>query len=549
MRWLLTTVCLLASLTPVLAEDRLPARSIEVPLAVVPDHGPWSFDLIDFREEERLARANLLPRADVDPHSFFIVKHHLGVAGGYDNGIAHGSVGYYLTVAEWGRWNFGVPSIEIGIGRYPMIDRDSEAIDHEGPDDVHGQHHLGALPRRLHSRVGRELLPESGAGVRPAREPHRRRNSACRSATNNDCGPDQAGACRVPVARTWGALQRPDAARPRSTALNPASPQFITNTLKPCFMRISMSAGVAGNPHGTWNSLQADSTVWMAFSHAGLIEHAFAGGVGGREDSAQRAGARPQHADSLHLRDLTHVREPFLALDDGPVDELAVGIERPQIGLLLVFLLGHAPDRGAMPTSSGRVPPCDLKRIAAMPARTSSALSVSTNMMPLTPRFSSRLMSAAPRGRSGAIFGALTISGCAKRGNGDFVSRPASAVALMKSVNAADGAIDAALHAAVEQEVGVAVRQRVLRPVRRRAHDGVSRRRSTPASLRIARPVDAEQRFVLLEQIDHRVQPLARLRLATMQKIDTMKITGVKKLRRISPPSTPTFDSDLRVRP
>ena len=31
-----------------------------------------------------------------------------------------------------------------------------------------------------------------------------------------------------------------------SMALKPASPQFMTNTLKPCFMRISMSFGLAG---------------------------------------------------------------------------------------------------------------------------------------------------------------------------------------------------------------------------------------------------------------------------------------------------------------
>ena len=123
MRWLLTTVFLLASLTSAMAEDRLPATPIDVPLAVVPDHGPWSFDLIDFREDQRLGRLQAAPRSDVDAHSFFVVKQHLGVAAGYDNGIAHGSVGYYLTVAEWGRWNFGVPSIEIGIGRYSMIDR------------------------------------------------------------------------------------------------------------------------------------------------------------------------------------------------------------------------------------------------------------------------------------------------------------------------------------------------------------------------------------------------------------------------------------------
>jgi hypothetical protein len=125
MRWLLTTAFLLASLTPALAEDRLPARPIEVPMATVPEHGPWSFDLIDFREAERLARV-APPKVDIDPHTFFNVKQHVGVAAGYDNGIAHGAIGYYLTVAEWGRWNFGVPSIEIGLGRYPIIDRRSQ---------------------------------------------------------------------------------------------------------------------------------------------------------------------------------------------------------------------------------------------------------------------------------------------------------------------------------------------------------------------------------------------------------------------------------------
>jgi len=120
MRWLLTTVFLLASLTPALAEDRLPARPIDVPFAVVPDHGPWDFDLIDFREAEKLPPVP--PPPEAEPHTFFNIKHHLGIAAGYDNGIAHGSVGYYLTVAEWGRWNFGVPSIEIGVGRYPVLD-------------------------------------------------------------------------------------------------------------------------------------------------------------------------------------------------------------------------------------------------------------------------------------------------------------------------------------------------------------------------------------------------------------------------------------------
>ena len=87
MRWLLTTVFLLASLTPVVADEQLPSRPLDAPFAVVKNVEPSSFDLIDFREEQR---TQLLPRHyDVDPHSFFIVKQHLGIAGGYDNGIAH----------------------------------------------------------------------------------------------------------------------------------------------------------------------------------------------------------------------------------------------------------------------------------------------------------------------------------------------------------------------------------------------------------------------------------------------------------------------------
>jgi len=126
MRWLFTAVVLLASLTPARADDTLMARPIDVPIAIVPDHGPWDFDLIDLRAEERLARAHVKPVADVDPHTIFVIKQHVGIAGGYDNGIAHGSVGYYVTVAEWGHWNFCIPAIEVGVGRYPTIDRVSQ---------------------------------------------------------------------------------------------------------------------------------------------------------------------------------------------------------------------------------------------------------------------------------------------------------------------------------------------------------------------------------------------------------------------------------------
>src|SRR5947199_197456 len=76
-----------------------------------------------------------------------------------------------------------------------------------------------------------------------------------------------------------------------------------------------------------------------------------------------------------------------------------------------------------------------------------------------------------------------------------------------------DRAIDPALHAAVVQEIRVAIRERFFCPLRFGFHHRVSRRRSSAASLRVAGPVDAEHRFLLLEQIDHRVQPLPHRRL------------------------------------
>jgi hypothetical protein len=117
MRWMLTTILLFASLTPASADEALPAHAIAPAFSLLPAAQPVSFDLIDLRQDQRVA---LLPvKSDVESHTHFITKHHIGVAAGYDNGTAHGSLGYYLTVAEWGRWNFGVPSIALGLGRYP----------------------------------------------------------------------------------------------------------------------------------------------------------------------------------------------------------------------------------------------------------------------------------------------------------------------------------------------------------------------------------------------------------------------------------------------
>jgi hypothetical protein len=99
----------------------LPSRTLTLPPVTLVEPAPIDFDLVDIRDEERAKE--LLHKDDGEPHSIFIVKRHLGISAGYDNTIVHGGVGLYLTVAEWGRWNFGVPSAGIGFGRYPIYNR------------------------------------------------------------------------------------------------------------------------------------------------------------------------------------------------------------------------------------------------------------------------------------------------------------------------------------------------------------------------------------------------------------------------------------------
>jgi len=124
MGWLITTMFLLSAVASPGAsgtgDDVLLSRNLDLPPAIVLDIEPANFDLLDVREEQR---DEVLQIKNEDPHSFFVIKHHLGASVGYDNTVVHGSVGFYITVAEWGRWNFGIPSLGLGVGRYPLYDR------------------------------------------------------------------------------------------------------------------------------------------------------------------------------------------------------------------------------------------------------------------------------------------------------------------------------------------------------------------------------------------------------------------------------------------
>ena len=120
MGWLLATTLLLSPVAATSGDELLPGRDLAFPPAIVQNVEPVNFDLVDVREETRQEARNI--RVE-NPRTIFVTKRHVGASIGYDNAIVHGSVGFYLTVAEWGRWNFGVPSIGFGVGRYPTYDR------------------------------------------------------------------------------------------------------------------------------------------------------------------------------------------------------------------------------------------------------------------------------------------------------------------------------------------------------------------------------------------------------------------------------------------
>jgi hypothetical protein len=119
MSWLVAVVLLLPVPIPLPLADLLVSRSLAVAPIVVPDVEPASFDLIDFRDAQR---ERILSYNDVVHRTMFGFKKHVGIATGYDNGIVHGSVGMYLTVAELGRWNFGVMAPELGLAHYTSYD-------------------------------------------------------------------------------------------------------------------------------------------------------------------------------------------------------------------------------------------------------------------------------------------------------------------------------------------------------------------------------------------------------------------------------------------
>jgi hypothetical protein len=101
-------------------DEVLPSRDLQLPPVIVQNIDPVSFDLLDARADVRDEKKVI---RNEDPHSMFVIKRHVGASVGYDNSLLHGGVGFYVTVAEWGRWNFGIPSLGAGWTRYPTYDK------------------------------------------------------------------------------------------------------------------------------------------------------------------------------------------------------------------------------------------------------------------------------------------------------------------------------------------------------------------------------------------------------------------------------------------
>src|SRR5579864_9483460 len=80
------------------ALEPVPATPFVIPPFTISGTDAENFDIDDARAD---MRQDTLTHQDAPQHSLFVVKHHVGVAMGYDERVLHVSLGYYVTVAEW----------------------------------------------------------------------------------------------------------------------------------------------------------------------------------------------------------------------------------------------------------------------------------------------------------------------------------------------------------------------------------------------------------------------------------------------------------------
>jgi hypothetical protein len=206
------------------------------------------------------------------------------------------------------------------------------------------------------------------------------------------------------------------------------------------------------------------------------------------------------------------VRQTYLALDDGEVHELTLRVERPEVGLLLVFLFGHSPERRRAADGVG---PGAALRLEAHGGETRA-----------------HFIGALDTHEHDAAHAEVELLGDPLGGErwigGNLVRLHDQRMVQPKHRRLVDGvpfhrlrefrerriaAIEVTLHAAVEDVIRVLVGECVLRQLGGRLWRrgiGGGRRAPAPAS-GIGWCIDAEDRLLLLQELDDGIQPARAL--------------------------------------
>ena len=104
MGWLLAAVLLLPVSNQASVADALVSHPLDIVLIASPTSSPPA-------SISWISRGSARTGVELTTSSTAAGSTSSGISASrpeHDNGILHGSVGVYLTVAEWGRWNFGV---------------------------------------------------------------------------------------------------------------------------------------------------------------------------------------------------------------------------------------------------------------------------------------------------------------------------------------------------------------------------------------------------------------------------------------------------------
>jgi hypothetical protein len=103
------------------SDDVLPSIPIPFTPFVITGTDLVNFDILDVRAENAKHISN---QDENSAHSLWTPKQQWDVGWlGVNGSTLHGTIlGTHMTVAEWGRWNFGTPGVGLGFIRHSVYD-------------------------------------------------------------------------------------------------------------------------------------------------------------------------------------------------------------------------------------------------------------------------------------------------------------------------------------------------------------------------------------------------------------------------------------------